>query len=1094
MKKSIASILVVSSLIAPLAGANQASLPAVASRLLVTEAEKPASAVLVVKFAAVPGRDVLDWISRIPGVLSVGRLAKAETDYFRRAYRVELKGRLSSIVAQLSTSKQIQSIEKVGLAELFAVNPSNGKQETNDPLVNYQWGMKSNGQVVLKEIDDLRSEKVVADPAGPSMDVGVFNSNALLSGINRDVVVAVLDSGIDYEHPDLAANIYKNEKECVDGKIPFRATEDKDGNGLIGDCMGWDYSGRRPEGRNNTEDSSGHGTHVAGIMSAISGNGIGVAGISSRIKILPIKVTGNSEEEEPTEEPKGKPRPDRKIMTFADRIAAGILYAVKMKVDVINMSLGWPISVDAEFLREAFAEARKAGIVIVAAAGNNTSGVPVFPCSYEGVICVGSVNIDGQISSFSNYGGQVDVVAPGDEILSTYPMALDTKFFAVKGYDFKNGTSQAAPVISAQAALLRAMNPSISTDQVVARLAVGSKPVKWGPKYGVNGAPDIAKVLSAKPQPVVRPIFKSVSQVTYNRDRKAFKIALPIKNYWTSATGVKVSVRIDEKHLVLDQGEFQVGTLNEGEAKTLSLSGRILDLKKPREARLLVTISSGGEAAKTYTQQIYLTRQLENDSEVKTTPLVLLKSRPKLLLRGLRSVREDDAFPEFLVSDVTPQGVEVGVVRLENGQFKEQTPVKIPNSIELRFALRADLNYDGKSDYLFSTTTEINGAKGIRFTMLKNDFSPVIPGQPFVDIALDGGILTGEGLQYPTFVPFDTAAGKIAGFVFTSTGGLPKEDQNPDKLEFEPNIARDRVYFYEPRQGADGKFIFATRAFDNYAFTSKMRELLKLRAREDAGLAFLLPQTDKDFASGTVRMLIKIGVSSFKTYKVVAVNGGANLVARNFQMADIALNGQTFEAATILSSMINLDSTVPEHMAGTAFATFFNNVEARVSALSPTAVSLSGTTPVRPLRLQDHLMDFTQAYASGDSLIGFFQTKSQLLVRAQGPTGAVQDQQAIDRSSMIPDSLFKPFPITSGVGTKKVPALYMDSTLLLAKRLFVWTYENGKLTSPMLMNVEMPNGCQPLAPRRFGTNGEAAYVLLCQSGADSWAIKTLTVH
>jgi cell wall-associated protease len=1098
MKYSILSILLLGSL----ASAKTTSLKPAASHInahLIPG--KTVTSTLIVEFAAAPSEDLKNWVARIPGAGKPVRLApKTDTDYFKRAYRIEVTGNLPAVIAQLTSSEQIVNVETVGKVEMYSVEPSKGTPVTNDPLVNYQWAFNSSGQIVNKEVDDLNSTPTVQDPNGPSMDVGAIRAKAKLAQLKRDVVVAVIDSGIDLNHPDLDGAIFKNEKECVDGKIPFQATEDKDGNGFIGDCMGWNFSGRTPEGTNNPDDNSGHGTHVSGIMAAISGNGIGISGVSNRIKILPIKTSSPDPEEE-TEKVKlpGEEKNDknpRKEVTYTDRIVNAMLYAVKMKVDVINFSLGWPISYDTEYLRQAFAEAKKAGIIVIAAAGNNTSAVPVFPCSYEGVICVGAVDIDGSISSFSNYGAQVDLVGPGEGILSTYPTALDTQFFQAKGYDLKNGTSQAAPYVAAQAALLRSMNPSISTDEVYARLAVSAKPVKWGTKYGMGGNPDLEKSLSVSPRPVVRPEFKTVSQVSFSKGSRSFGFSLPIKNYWASASNVKVSISIDKKYLSIDQATFNLGSIGQGEIKRIAVNGHISDSNQSREAKVTVTIAAEGQPAQSYVQTIFLTRKLDGDSDLKTHVLALLKDRPKLVLASMLVAREDDAFPEYVLVEPAEGGLAISVVRYRNDSFREEKPIVVPNGIGLGFAIRADLDYDGHNDYLFASTIEVKGQRSIVYTMLKDDFTPVIKGQPFVPVLVDGTILPTKALlnQFPTFTQFNTPQGKLATFVFNNVGRMPKEDTKPNSLDFEENEPADRFYFYEPRI-VDGQYVLATRNYDNAQWAEKMRAQLKLRAREDVEIAEMMPQPDSDFAKGIVHMLVKIGSSSMKTYKLLTVTGGEMMKAHDYTLSDTNFDGQSFDGSE-LRATIKLDQPIPEYLASPAYSTLFTLTEARITQLDPSGGSIVNTTKIHPNRVLDSLLGFTQSYSIGDTLISFFKSKSQLIVKAQPKSGAaVQDQQPIDRTAMIPDYLFEPFVITSGTGPVKAPALYVDSHLVLAKRVFIWRFDGKGLTAPMMMNVEMPDGCQALAPRHFGNNGEFAYMLLCRDEAKAqWALKTLTVQ
>lgn len=255
----------------------------------------------------------------------------------------------------------------------------------------------------------------------------------------KDVTVAVLDTGIDSDHPDLVGSI----------------------------VQGYDFVNND----NNPEDDNGHGTHVAGIIGAIANNAIGVAGTAAGVKIMPVKVL------------------DDKGVGDSTQIIKGIIWAVDNGADIINMSLSRPRNivdkngdtVDAfnQFEYDAIRYALEKGVIVVGAVGNESNhwttdepgdldivqndeeyDSPVgYPAAYSGVLGVGAVDFYSEfiIADFSNTGDEVDVVAPGVDIISTYPGG---------GYEFESGTSQAAPMASGLAALLKAGNKSLSGEDI----------------------------------------------------------------------------------------------------------------------------------------------------------------------------------------------------------------------------------------------------------------------------------------------------------------------------------------------------------------------------------------------------------------------------------------------------------------------------------------------------------------------------------------------------------------------------------------------------------------------------------------------------
>jgi subtilisin family serine protease len=261
----------------------------------------------------------------------------------------------------------------------------------DDPLFSYQWGLHNTRQTGGKEDADI--------DAPEAWDI--------ITG-TTDVMIAVIDTGVDYTHEDLD-----------DGRV--RTDIDKDYVNDDDDAM----------------DDHGHGTHVAGTIAAETNNGIGVAGVMWVAEILPIKVLN--------EWGSG----------YSSDVAEGIRYAADQGADVINMSLGSRSCSQtiADAVNYAYFDK---GVVIVAAAGNNGSSIS-YPAKFDPVIAVGATDHNDHRAYFSNYGDELDVVAPGVTIFSTVPN---------DGYDAFSGTSMASPHVAGVAGLLLAQRPHLSNGQV----------------------------------------------------------------------------------------------------------------------------------------------------------------------------------------------------------------------------------------------------------------------------------------------------------------------------------------------------------------------------------------------------------------------------------------------------------------------------------------------------------------------------------------------------------------------------------------------------------------------------------------------------
>ena len=245
------------------------------------------------------------------------------------------------------------------------------------------------------------------------------------------VTVAVVDSGVDWDHFDLAENIWVNTDEIAGDGI------DNDGNGYVDDVRGWDFVYNDA----NPDDVNGHGTHVAGTIAAEM-NASGATGVAFDAMIMPVRVLGNSGS--------GSTR----------AVAEGIRYAVDNGADVINLSLGGGYS---SSILSAIQYADRNGVFVVAAAGNDGASVASYPALHSGslsnVISVGAHNSTGRIAGFSNDDGgrAVQVDAPGVGIYSTLPNNRFGNY---------SGTSMAAPHVAGLAALIVSANPEISNSEL----------------------------------------------------------------------------------------------------------------------------------------------------------------------------------------------------------------------------------------------------------------------------------------------------------------------------------------------------------------------------------------------------------------------------------------------------------------------------------------------------------------------------------------------------------------------------------------------------------------------------------------------------
>lgn len=280
---------------------------------------------------------------------------------------------------------------------------------------------------------------------------------------NEHIVVAIVDSGLWFEHPEFWCNETDFPKENIwinHAEYPPNG-EDSSGNGYIDDWRGWDFvdapelaqiaiqDGDYLDQDNDPSDESGHGTHVAGIIGAAANNSEGIAGICWEVKLMILRA--------------GFRTTIGPGYLQDDDAAAAIIYAVDNGAHIINLS--WGSSTYSPIIADVCQYAYDRGVVVIASAGNVPGPEIMYPAKLNTTISVGAVNNSLNLTGFSSYGPELDLVAPGEFILSTYLEQSDGSL-----YHRSSGTSMSAPFVAGVTALLLAQEPGLSVDEVRSRL------------------------------------------------------------------------------------------------------------------------------------------------------------------------------------------------------------------------------------------------------------------------------------------------------------------------------------------------------------------------------------------------------------------------------------------------------------------------------------------------------------------------------------------------------------------------------------------------------------------------------------------------
>ncbi len=358
----------------------------------------------------------------------------------------------TQIKSTVNTNKPVKPL----LAESYKVSNSNVYSERIVRIVKYTFSTEEQKEQFIAGLDRSNVEylqdnivyKINFTPNDSLLseqwalkNINAFDAWNITKG-SPDIKIGVIDTGIDYLHPDIENTIYINPGEDLNGNGKYDISDengiDDDGNGFIDDIMGWDFTDRYGfpfdttggggdylDWDNDPLDEQGHGTAISGIIGATQNNISGISGVAPNCKIVNLRAfdpSGYGDE---------------------DDVSSAILYAVDNGVDVLNMSFG-----DGSFsyvLKDVVEYAYSQGLTMVGSSGNSGSSKPHYPSGYPEVISVGMSSESDYVSGLSNFGSTIDLVAPGVSILSTDYQG---------GYDEVSGTSAATPFVSATAALL----------------------------------------------------------------------------------------------------------------------------------------------------------------------------------------------------------------------------------------------------------------------------------------------------------------------------------------------------------------------------------------------------------------------------------------------------------------------------------------------------------------------------------------------------------------------------------------------------------------------------------------------------------------
>ena len=952
--------------------------------------------------------------------------------------------------------------------KLFALLALTVTQQLNaqavDPLLSKQWALNNQGQVIMKNVTELERIPV---KGLPGMDIQYVDTKDRETP-KKELIVAVLDSGIDLDHPDLKGRIWTSDKTCA-GSI---AAPGKN-------CTGYNYLD------NNTllTDDIGHGTHVAGIIAA-NRNNIGIAGAADpRVKIMPLKVLSG--------DVSGFVY-NGKVIT--DVIADAMNFAVKNGAEVINLSLGWPKLVDLPKVRKAFEDAEAKNVIIIAAAGNNNKDLPTFPCSYENVICVGAVDNRGELTDFTNHGSKVDIVAPGESIISTYPQKLESRVLRIKNYELKRGSSQASPYVAAAVANLKLLHPGLTNDQVRNLLFRSSKPIHKDQelfrqeRFAKFGMLDMKALLELadknEEHALVVPQVKALTEVKFQMKDMRFTFPFTLKNLSAQEYTGLVCLRALSDAVALDEHCLNINQLKAYGSQSLTVNGSLLDYRADSHIMFEIQVDE-----KLYQTSLVFSRDLNADQSLIDIPVIggnfadmgVISGDRRLSRMGRVSDRHRRlAFPEYFFLSPAKQTAEATVVSLLTkaaNEFVVKT-ISLPKVKQVLSIHRQDINLDGKLDYFVYTLSKKEDE--LQYYLFDADLNPLFGDRSTWIMKLttfEGLPIEGAQEKFEWIKIKSADFGEIVVPSIYRAYAMPEADNS--KIIGQRILNAIPHQFYLNPIVKDDKVSIETRVVDSVKTMIGLQKKLGIAGAFDAKSVYLLkpfPQTETESAKGVVRSMVLLEDDGERTY---------------FE-ATLKLDGENISGLKKIKAEKSIDESriFPIYDLASGNVTDESIFTALLNRNTTEFIVKSGESADSLILMNDVwenlIIDLLATFNDNGSKSFLVQRRYTLsLMKENGEISSLP----IYRDSSFPGQSFSETLIPIMADGR--PGVYVNSTLIYGERIYSMIESDSGLIRPLAVSVAIPSGCVPLSPETFEHKQDFQYLFLCTDSQKKVSLKVL---
>ncbi|EPZ50857.1 peptidase, S8/S53 family [Bacteriovorax sp. BAL6_X] len=885
-------------------------------------------------------------------------------------------------------------------------------------LSQRQWNIKNTGQSYIRKTSELGFENI---DGIKGIDINYFNKNQLDQFSSNKVVVAVIDTGVDVNHPEIKENIWyypgcigKSEEEKK--ALPCQGYNVLDGNG-------------------NVSDEIGHGTFVAGLLAGKKDN-VGIDGLlPESIEIMPIKAITNF---------RGFTHDGKVVSSY---LAKAIAFAVNNGAQVLNLSLGIPKVIETPQVVSAIDYALKKNVIVVASAGNNNKRRNIFPCNYNGVVCVGGIDIQGQKVSSSNYGQTVDIYAPGEKLVGTIPSNMESTVLRVGNYDVKTGTSFSIAHITALAAAAKVKDLGINSYNFLARLKSYSRTLS---ESGLLVA-DYQKFINSfddSSNKSLPPVFltKEIDSITIDKlAAKSFGATLGFDIY---SEYELEDANICLSSIVINSGRTcrQI-SLKEG-LNRVQLSSVIpnLDIDTWQGLKLSLQKDENLISEKSFDAQFFVPLPISSKKQVsKIAAGALLRIAPNIKSSQLQKVIEFDANKStqdyFVLNNRSLKSI--FYLSEEANNFRP-FQVNFSKDIKVISVMKVDMNLDGQLDILVYGTSSNN-----REYILESFDSQ---GRPLfgeysrwsLNATQFGGLDFNRGRPYFNFIKTQTTKlGTILVPLVSKIFELPQVDNNTDPVDFLNNIQKKRPYYLLPSL-QDDEVKLEIRTLESYQFDSKIRDILDLPFFKKLQFVSFLEQDKESQNSGQVRIIYALGEVSFNEYYEIIFNDTHHF--------EIVKKGRSLQIHQ--SNIATVRSTIDGDFISEYLIT-------RQQELNKLSFKLSSGR--RTLKFEsdwnDPLASILAVYKEEQYYSIYIEGRYHIhLVVTDGKNIISSSKTAINRESSFPGGNFSQIFQMGQLSSSK-GAIYTDMQRLFGDNIRLITSHDNKLSKKLKYNYAIPSQC-----------------------------------